>query len=87
MLIDDNVAYALECAAAGIHVLLYDWEGGYPWSKLPLAHGKEEAAAEEEGCTTRRQAAPERVTVVRSWDQVIAEVGRLSQQLLRAEAP
>ena len=24
------------CAAAGIHVLLYDWRGGYPWSKLPV---------------------------------------------------
>jgi hypothetical protein len=35
VLIDDNVGYALDCAAAGISVLLYDWEGGYPWSKLP----------------------------------------------------
>ncbi len=35
MLIDDNPSYALECAAAGINVLLYDWEGAYPWSKLP----------------------------------------------------
>lgn len=35
VLIDDNPAYALECAAAGIHVLLYDWHAAYPWSKLP----------------------------------------------------
>jgi hypothetical protein len=35
VLIDDNVGYALDCADAGIHVLLYDWEGSYPWSKLP----------------------------------------------------
>ena len=34
LLIDDNPSYATECAAAGIHVLLYDWEGRYPWSKL-----------------------------------------------------
>lgn len=33
MLIDDNPSYAVECANAGIHVLLYDWEHGYPWSK------------------------------------------------------
>lgn len=35
VLIDDNPGYALECAAAGINVLLYDWEHAYPWSKLP----------------------------------------------------
>lgn len=35
VLIDDNPTYAMECAAAGIQVLLYDWEDEYPWSKLP----------------------------------------------------
>lgn len=35
MLIDDNPRYAVECAAAGIDVLLYDWNLGYPWSKTP----------------------------------------------------
>ncbi len=35
VLIDDNVGYALECAHRGISVLLFDWEGGYPWSKPP----------------------------------------------------
>lgn len=35
VLIDDNPSYAMECAAAGIHVLLYDWEHQYPWSKTP----------------------------------------------------
>ncbi|KAI7843161.1 hypothetical protein COHA_003145 [Chlorella ohadii] len=33
VLIDDNPSYAVECAQAGIHVLLYDWDHGYPWSK------------------------------------------------------
>lgn len=33
VLVDDNPRYALECAEAGIHVLLYDWRGGYPWAK------------------------------------------------------
>ena len=35
VLIDDNPSYAMECAAAGINVLLYDWEMNYPWSKTP----------------------------------------------------
>lgn len=35
LLIDDNPSYAMECAAAGINVLLYDWNRSYPWSKLP----------------------------------------------------
>ena len=35
VLIDDNPGYAQECAEAGIHVLLYDWQLGYPWSKTP----------------------------------------------------
>ena len=33
MLIDDNPRYAVECAEAGIDVLLYDWHLSYPWSK------------------------------------------------------
>ena len=33
VLIDDNPIYAVECANAGIHVLLYDWHLTYPWSK------------------------------------------------------
>ena len=35
VLIDDNPVYALECARAGIDVLLFDWALGYPWSKTP----------------------------------------------------
>jgi hypothetical protein len=34
VLIDDNPGYAIDCASAGIQVLLYDWEDQYPWSKL-----------------------------------------------------
>ena len=33
VLIDDNPRYAMECAAAGIYVLLYDWNNSYPWGK------------------------------------------------------
>ena len=33
VLIDDNPVYAMECANAGISVLLYDWHLTYPWSK------------------------------------------------------
>jgi hypothetical protein len=35
VLIDDNVGYALDCASNGIDVLLFDWQGSYPWSKPP----------------------------------------------------
>ena len=37
ILIDDNPSYAVECAEAGINVLLYDWNHSYPWSKLDEA--------------------------------------------------
>jgi 5'(3')-deoxyribonucleotidase len=33
VLIDDNPGYALECAEAGLEVLLFDWNETYPWSK------------------------------------------------------
>ena len=33
VLIDDNPRYAVECADAGLLVLLYDWQHSYPWSK------------------------------------------------------
>ena len=33
VLIDDNVGYAMDCAQAGMRVLLFDFEGSYPWSK------------------------------------------------------
>mmetsp|Transcript_2696 Transcript_2696/g.3072 ORF Transcript_2696/g.3072 Transcript_2696/m.3072 type:complete len:314 (+) Transcript_2696:134-1075(+) len=33
VLIDDNPGYAMDCAEAGIEVLLFDWGLQYPWSK------------------------------------------------------
>jgi 5'(3')-deoxyribonucleotidase len=39
VLIDDNPGYALECAKAGIKVLLYDWRGSYPWAKTDGGEG------------------------------------------------
>ncbi|XP_022929499.1 uncharacterized protein LOC111436047 [Cucurbita moschata] len=33
VLIDDNPRYAIECAKAGIRVLLFDYENSYPWCK------------------------------------------------------
>ncbi len=33
VLIDDNPGYALDCAEAGINVLLFDWDLSYPWSQ------------------------------------------------------
>ena len=40
VLVDDNPGYAAECADAGMKVLLYDWQGGYPWAKHPPAVGE-----------------------------------------------
>lgn len=37
VLIDDNPRYAIECAEAGIRVLLFDYENSYPWSKTNSA--------------------------------------------------
>ncbi|TKY72937.1 phosphatase protein [Spatholobus suberectus] len=37
VLIDDNPRYAIECAEAGIRVLLFDYENSYPWSKTESA--------------------------------------------------
>eukprot|EP00741_Cyanophora_paradoxa_P005835 tig00000113_g5654.t1 len=33
LLIDDSLVYAKQCAAHGIEVLLFDWEGRYMWGK------------------------------------------------------
>ncbi|KAL2481906.1 Haloacid dehalogenase-like hydrolase (HAD) superfamily protein [Abeliophyllum distichum] len=33
VLIDDNPRYAIECADAGIRVILFDYENSYPWCK------------------------------------------------------
>lgn len=38
VLIDDNPRYAMECAEAGIRVLLFDYENSYPWSKTEFAY-------------------------------------------------
>ncbi|KAL1531246.1 hypothetical protein AAHA92_33945 [Salvia divinorum] len=37
VLIDDNPRYAVECAAVGIKVLLFDYENSYPWCKTEHA--------------------------------------------------
>nr|XP_016509866.1 PREDICTED: uncharacterized protein LOC107827283 isoform X2 [Nicotiana tabacum] len=39
VLIDDNPRYAIECAEAGIKVLLFDYENSYPWSKSESLNG------------------------------------------------
>ncbi|XP_068663161.1 uncharacterized protein [Aristolochia californica] len=37
VLIDDNPRYAIECAEAGMRVLLFDYDNSYPWSKTGSA--------------------------------------------------
>ena len=41
VLVDDNPQYALDCAEAGVEVMLFDWERRYPWSKA-LGAGEHE---------------------------------------------
>lgn len=65
LLIDDNPRYALECAAAGIDVLLFDERGAYPWAKLPA--GAVDAATHGD-----------RITVVRDWAEVEAAVAAVA---------
>lgn len=45
VLIDDNPRYALECAEAGIRVLLFDYHNSYPWCK--------DASVESHGLVTK----------------------------------
>ncbi|KAK9830735.1 hypothetical protein WJX74_004534 [Apatococcus lobatus] len=33
VLVDDNPGYAVDCATAGLQVLLYDWQMSYPWNR------------------------------------------------------
>lgn len=35
VLIDDNPAYASDCASCGLDVILYNWKNQYAWSKMP----------------------------------------------------
>ncbi|KAG9443906.1 hypothetical protein H6P81_015246 [Aristolochia fimbriata] len=37
VLIDDNPRYAIECAEAGMRVLLFDYDNSYPWCKTGSA--------------------------------------------------
>ncbi|XP_028786898.1 uncharacterized protein LOC114742851 isoform X2 [Neltuma alba] len=39
VLIDDNPRYAVECAEAGIRVLLFDYQNSYPWCNTDVADG------------------------------------------------
>ena len=66
VLIDDNPGYALECAEAGIIVLLYDWRDAYPWS-----NGAEQRSLLDAYPNVRR---------VTSWAEVEAELLRLREE-------
>ena len=68
VLIDDNVSYALECADAGIEVLLFDWNGQYPWSK------------QFAGAASAPEAHP-LITRVTSWEQVEIELATKTNEL------
>jgi uncharacterized HAD superfamily protein len=66
LLIDDNPSYALECAEAGIQVLLFDWKGSYAWSK-------------DESLLVDGHPGPHHPNIkrVRSWEEVESAVSGL----------
>ena len=71
VLVDDNPGYAVDCARAGLHVLLYDWGGAYPWAKL----------------TAEQAAEHPHVTVVRDWREAEAALGALAQLVHEGAPP
>ncbi len=38
VLVDDNPGYAVDCASAGLPVLLYDWQLSYAWNRPSPAY-------------------------------------------------
>lgn len=71
VLVDDNPGYAVDCARAGLHVLLYDWGGAYPWAKL----------------TAKQAAEHPNVTVVRDWREAEAALAALAPLVREGAAP
>ena len=49
LLIDDNPGYALDCAESGLDVILFDYQGTYPWSKACADHERISKCADWEG--------------------------------------
>mmetsp|Transcript_7836 Transcript_7836/g.28977 ORF Transcript_7836/g.28977 Transcript_7836/m.28977 type:complete len:398 (-) Transcript_7836:2731-3924(-) len=90
VLIDDNPHYAVECARAGIHVLLFDWHGSYPWSKLDpvLAHHQlVELEGEPEVSARAKRAVLQNIQVVHSWQEVEAALSALACVRSSAASP
>lgn len=71
VLVDDNPGYAVDCARAGLHVLLYDWGGSYPWAKLTAEQAEEHP----------------NVTVVRDWREAEAALGALAPLVREGAPP
>lgn len=68
VLIDDSVSYAQECAAAGIHALLFDLNGTYGWNKVQSDNSDEKLTLHAN------------VTRVTSWQDTIEVVRHIQQQ-------
>lgn len=64
-LVDDNLGYAVECAAAGLETLLFDYNGSYPWNKVRDA---------------TEDTLPPGVKRVRSWRDVVCAVAQLQAE-------
>ncbi|KAJ3308019.1 hypothetical protein HDU76_004182 [Blyttiomyces sp. JEL0837] len=62
ILIDDSLDHARDCIVAGIDVLLFDYEGQYPWSKGSITSTNESKV--------ETQQEPGNLTRVNNWEQI-----------------
>lgn len=81
LLIDDSLKHSLECAAAGIKVLLFDLNGRYGWSKL-AKNGDDAASA-----TIHDAALPNYIRRVLNWNDVAKMFPRPSSPLKNVYLP
>jgi hypothetical protein len=72
VLIDDSLIYALQCSKTLEHVLLFDYQGSYPWNKIRAAPVGDESAAEAEAA-----ALPVNVHRVHSWEEALQVFSKL----------
>jgi hypothetical protein len=67
VLIDDSLIYALQCSKTLEHVLLFDYQGSYPWNKVRPPVGDDAEAA----------ALPANVHRVHSWEEALQVFAKL----------
>ncbi|RUS12641.1 hypothetical protein BC937DRAFT_87349, partial [Endogone sp. FLAS-F59071] len=79
LLIDDSLKHSLECAAAGIKVLLFDLNGRYGWNKL--------SKNSNDVATANDAALPNSIRRVLNWNDVAKMFPRPSSPLKNVYLP